>query len=109
MIPIMCVLQQEQVEDAVRTALGDELNAFTTRCFGSGANIDWIEVAAGSGFTAGMPSRSVLVSMQSNRLLAEPERKALLEDLSDRCLRLTDRKPAELVVAIRDPGNPGER
>ena len=109
MIPIMCVVQQGQVDDAAQAALGDELTAFVARWFDSKAVIDWIEVPTGSGYTAGVQSTSVVVSMQSSRPLVQSERETLLKDLSRRCMQTTGHKPNELVVAIRDPGPLGDK
>lgn len=103
MILVMCVVQQGQMSAAVEDALKEEIDAFSRRAFQEPAEIDWIEVPEGSGFTAGRPSTSVIASMQSSRNLVQDERVALLKELCHICMIKTGRSSHDVVTSIRDP------
>ncbi len=108
MIPVMVLVQQGQMHEGVRQELEHEIEMFAQRHFIDRAAIDWMEVPEGSGFTAGESSTSVVVSLQSNRILDQSVRVPLLEELSDLCMRHTHRTPHEMVVAVRDLAPIGE-
>ena len=103
MIPVMCVTQEGLLSADAAATLKAEIGAFTGRAFDEQADIDWIVVPAGSGFTAAEPSTSLIASMQANRPLQAPERIALLRELSDMCMREANRTKNEVVASIRDP------
>lgn len=103
MIPIMCIVQEGQVSKATETAFKSELDAFTRLAFAAQADIDWIVVKKGSGFTAALPSTTVIASMYANRPLKEPERISLLKELGDICMEETGRSANEVVTSIRNP------
>ncbi len=103
MIPVMCVVQQGQVSADVEDALKAEIDVFAQRAFREPADIDWIEVPEGSGFTAGKPSTTVIASLQSSKALEHDERVALLKQLCDICMDKTGRSSHEVVTSIRDP------
>lgn len=102
MIPVMCVVQEGQISAEVEYVLKAEISAFALRAFDETADIDWIEVPKGNGFTAAEPSNTVVASLQSNRSLATSERVSLLKELSEICMDRTGRSFNEVVVAIRD-------
>lgn len=108
MIPVMVFVQQGQMHEGARQELEHEIDMFTQRHFIDEAAIDWMEVPEGSGFTAGEPSTSVVVSLQSNRVLEQSARVPIIEELSDLCMRHTHRTPHEMVVAVRDLAPIGE-
>ncbi|MCV6592328.1 MAG: hypothetical protein OIF48_05200 [Silicimonas sp.] len=103
MIPVMCIVQDGQIpphaEETLKTRIGD----FTRRAFDASADIDWIVVSEGSGFTAAAPSTSVIASLHANRPLAQADRKALLNELCDICMDETGRSANEIVTSIRNP------
>ncbi len=103
MIPVMCVVQEGQVSAETEHALKSEISGFTQRRFDAPADIDWIEVPKGSGFTAAKPSTSVITSLYANRSLEQVERISLLKELSDICIGKTGRSAHEVVASIRDP------
>lgn len=103
MIPVMCFVQEGQISANAEATLKREIRAFSERAFQEPADIDWIVVRAGNGFTAARPSTSVIASMQANAPLAHREREAMLKELSEICVRATVRSPKEIVACIRDP------
>ena len=103
MIPIMVLVQQEQVPEAAKKAMVISLEDFTQRHFRAKALIDWMVVPTGSGFTAAKPSTSVVVSMHADRVLSQDERELLITELCELSMKHTERTPHELVASIRDP------
>lgn len=101
MIPVMCVVQEGQIPTDVEYALRSAICNFVQRAFGALAEIDWIEVPKGSGFTAAKPSTAVIASLQADRSLIQTERISLLKELSDIFIEKTGRSPNEVVIAIR--------
>lgn len=103
MIPVTCFVQDGQISASVESALRLDIDGFVQRAFHAPADIDWIVVASGSGFTGARPSTSVVASLQANRVLGQGERIALLKELSAICMRKTGRSAHEIVTSIRDP------
>lgn len=103
MIPVMCVIQEGQISEDVEQGLKSALNDFTMQAFGNQADIDWIEVVKGNGFTAAQPSTSIITSLHANRFLEQSERLSLLKQLSEICMKETGRSANEVVTSIRDP------
>ena len=105
MIQAMCLVQAGQVSEQQEARLRADMEDFSQRSFSTGAAINWIVVPENSGFTAGKPSTSILVSMLSNRPLDSAERTELLKELCDIWIAQTGRSMDEVVGVIRDPGN----
>lgn len=103
MIPVMCILQEGQIAADTEAALKSEIGAFVLRAFGGPADIDWVVVAAGNGFTGAMPSNAIVVSLRASRSLAQGERVPLLETLNEICTSITGLSANNVVTAIRDP------
>ena len=103
MIPVMCVVQEGQISAETENALKQDIGGFARRAFGAAAEIDWIVVPSGSGFTAARPSNTVIASLQANRVLDQAERIPLLKELGAICMRRTGRSAGEVVTSIRDP------
>lgn len=103
MIPVMCIVQEGQVTLEAESGLKTQINEFTQRAFSTPADIDWIVVPEGSGFTAVEPSSSVIASLHANRTLRQDERIALLRELGDICMAKTGRSANEIVISIRNP------
>ncbi|UTW56507.1 hypothetical protein [Kordiimonas sp. SCSIO 12610] len=103
MIPVMCLVQAGQVSSELEAQLKDDMTQFTSESFGSAAEVVWIEVPEKSGFTAGVPSTSILVSMQSPKKLETSERVPLLQKLCDVWLERTGLSINEVVGVIADP------
>ena len=103
MIPVMCIVQEGQIPQNSERDLKAEIGAFTQRTFSVPADIDWIVVPKGSGFTAAEPSTTVIASLHANRPLPQPERVALLKELGEICMLHTGRTANEVVTSIRNP------
>lgn len=102
MIPVMCIVQEGQISTEAQHALMFEIGALTQRAFDAPADIDWIEVPTGSGFTAGRPSTTIVASLQANRTLHQSERACLLKQFTGICMSQTGRTADEVVTSIRD-------
>ena len=103
MIPVMCIVQEGQISVDAEHGLKAQIGAFTRRSFAAPADIDWIVVPKGSGFTAGEPSTTVIASLHANRPLPQHERIALLKEVGDICMAQTGRSANEVVTSIRNP------
>lgn len=107
MIPVMCIVQEGQLSQHAETALRADIADFSQRAFAEGADIDWIVVPKGSGFTAGKPSNSMIASLFGNRVLQQDERAALLRELGEICMRHSGCTPDEVVTSVRNPQTEG--
>lgn len=103
MTACICMVQSGQISADQQDRLRAETAAFGARHFGSAAEINWVEVPEGSGFTEGQPSTSVLVSMASDRPLAPSQREPLLRELGQIWETHAARSPDEVVTVISDP------
>lgn len=97
------MVQEGQIPPDTKAILCSALNELATRNFGSAAEFHWIEVPRNSGFTAGKPSTSSLVSMQANRALDFDTRKAILTEMSKVWSETTGCSEFELLMSVRDP------
>lgn len=102
MIPVMCIVQEGQISTEAEDALKSAISNLVNRAFDAHADIDWIEVPKGSGFTAAKPSTTIIASLHANRPLGQGERVSLLKELSDICMTETGRSSKEIVTAIRN-------
>lgn len=105
MIPVMCVVQEGQISLEREYALKSAINLFTQRVFGQIADIDWIEVAKGNGFTAAESSTTLIASLRSSRQLRHGERLPLLNELREICRQKTGCSIGDVMTSIRDPQN----
>jgi len=103
MTATMCLVQEGQLSEAQEAALREATSAFASAKFGSPAEINWITVPEGSGFTEAKPSTSVIVSLTADRSLSPSEREPLLRELGQIWERGANRGPNEVVTVIRDP------
>lgn len=103
MIPVMCIVQEGQLPTAAADGLKSRISDFTQRVFSAPADIDWIVVPKGSGFTAAGPSASVIASLPANRPLCQSERRQLLKELVAICMAQTGQSAHEIVASIRNP------
>ncbi|MBO9401500.1 hypothetical protein [Shimia sp. R9_3] len=102
-IPVMCVVQAGQVPKSMETSLKARIGALTQRVFNAEAAIVWVVVPEGSGFTAALPSRTVITSMHANRVLESEERASLLKTLGAICMEEIGCSAEEVVTSVRDP------
>ena len=103
MINCTCVVQEGQAPDLQKGEIQDLLNRFTSASFGQEAQIAWIPVAPGNGFTERKPSTSSVVSMTSNEPLSAERRESLLRELAGSWTDLAGCSLDEIVVVIADP------
>ena len=103
MISCTCVVQEGQTPDAHREVMEGALARFTATAFGEDAQVNWIPVAPGNGFTAGQPSTSSVVSMTANEPLDAERREALLRELVAVWTLQTGCTVDEIVAVIADP------
>ena len=103
MVSCTCVVQEGQSPDLHKDEIQGVINSFVTRSFSEEANIAWIPVAPGNGFTAGKPSSSSVVSITANRPLPRDRREALLRELVALWTENTDCSEDEIVAVVSDP------
>lgn len=103
MVPVMCVVQEGQISPENEAALKVSIGRFVQRAFKTRAEIDWIVVPKGSGFTAAGLSTTIIASLYANRTMGQGERVSLLKELCDICMKTTGHAAREVVTAIRDP------
>ncbi|MEL7453511.1 MAG: hypothetical protein AAGJ50_09095 [Pseudomonadota bacterium] len=103
MISCNCIVQAGQVSPETEATLRANLNAFAERAFGEPAEISWLAIPEGGGFTAAKPSTSSIISMTANTPLKQTERAALLKEMCELWARETHRSLDEVVGVISDP------
>ena len=103
MVSCICVVQEGQPPDQQNREIQDALNRFTSASFGEEAQIAWIRVAPGSGFTGGKPSTSSVVSITSSERLTPERRESLLRELVALWTNETGSTVDEIVAVISDP------
>ena len=103
MVNCTCFVQEGQSPDQHRGDIQTLLNTFTSASFGEDAQISWIPVAPGNGFTAGRPSTSSVVSITSNEPLNPERRESLLRQLVALWTENTGCSIDEIVAVISDP------
>ena len=105
MIRATCLVQENQISDEQESALRKDMEEFVQSSFYESAEINWIVVPKNSGFTAGVPSTSVIVSVRSNVILDKQRRVDLLKELCDIWMTETGLSINEVVGVITDPPN----
>lgn len=105
MIKTTCLVQENQISEEQESALRKEMEEFVRSSFDESAEIDWVIVPKNSGFTAGVPSTSVIVSIRSNVILERERRVLLLKELCDIWITETGLSINEVVGTITDPPN----
>ena len=103
MIMCRCIVQAGQIPAATATALRGRLDEFSQQAFGAGADISWVEIMPGSGFTEGKPSTASVVSLRAPEPLEQARREELLNELCDLWIGETRCSVDELVGVISDP------
>ena len=103
MISCTCIVQEGQTPDQNKGGLQAVLNGFTDAAFGENAQIAWIPVGQGNGFTEGKPSTSSVVSMTANKPLEADQRETLLRELVGLWTQETGCTVDEVVAVIADP------
>ena len=103
MVNCMCMVQAGQAPDRAKGKLLAVLNSFTRSSFGQEAQVAWIPVGPGNGFTAGKPSTSSVVAMTAAVALSTERREALLREFVAQWTRSMGCTVDEIVAVISDP------
>lgn len=103
MINCTCFIQEGQAPDLRKADLQGLLNRFSISALGEEAQIAWIPVAPGNGFTAYKPSTSSVVSITANQNLDSERRESLLRELVTLWTNQTGCSIDEIVAVIADP------
>ena len=103
MVTCMCVVQGEQAPDRRQEEMKTLLQGFSDRAFGEAAQIAWLPVPPGNGFTAGKPSSSSVVAFTANQPLGAEQRETLLRELASLWTEETGCSLDEIVAVISDP------
>lgn len=105
MINCTCIVQADQAPDRSQADLKALLRTFTNSAFGASAQIAWIPVPQGNGFTAGKPSTSSIISMTADQPLNTEHRESLLRELVGLWTAETGCSVDEVVAVIADPSH----
>lgn len=103
MIPCTCFVQADQIADQRSEALQSRLTEFSERRLGAPAEINWITVPKGSGFTAAKPSTSAVVSFRAASAVPQDERVMFLNEICDLWMAETGCALDEIVAVVNDP------
>lgn len=103
MINCSCLVQEGQSPDLHKSELQAAISQFTASSFGQEAQIAWIPVAVGDGFTEGKKSTSSVVSITANEPLTPARRETLLREFVALWTDKTGSTIDEIVIAIVDP------
>ena len=103
MIRCTCIVQEGQPADQNKTRLETALNQFTNTSFDEAADIAWIPVATGNGYTERMPSTSSVISIAAKQPLDSERRESLLRQLVALWTNETGCSVDEVVAVIPDP------
>lgn len=103
MIACNCVVQAGQISAETEAALRTNLNEFSQRSFGAPAEISWVAIPERSGFTAGQPSTSSIVSMRAPTTISKQDRETLLREMCEMWAHETKCTINEIVGVISDP------
>lgn len=98
-----CIVQAGQISPEIQVALRNSLDSFAREKFGSSAEIGWVEIAPGSGYTANKPSTSSIVSMAPTAPVAQSDRIEMLGELCALWSHETGCTLDEIVGVINDP------
>ena len=103
MIRCICFVQEGQTPERKTEELERKLSSFSEQAFGAAANVNWVSVSAGNGFTAAQPSTSSIVSMTAEEPIPQEKRVSLLKELCDIWIDETGCSLDEVVAIINDP------
>ena len=103
MINCTCFVQEGQAPDRQQSEMQTLLRDFASKSFGGDAQIAWVPVAQGNGFTEGKPSSSSVVSFTADAPLQPQRRESLLRELVELWTARTGCSVDEIVAVIADP------
>lgn len=105
MIPILSFVQEGQIPTSTAEGLRRDLTDFVRNNWRKDPEIQWFEVPEGNGFSGAEPSRASIISIRSDRALAQDERVTLMKSACDIWMSQTNCSIDEIVVSITDPIN----
>ena len=105
MVTCNCIVQDGQISAETEASLKTQIGEFTKRAFGQTATINWAVIPENSGFTAGAPSTSSIISMGAPEPVDQPRRAELLHELCSLWSRETGCPLNEIVGVIADPSS----
>lgn len=100
-----CILQEGQTPATLRDELAEGLRRIGRECFGDsaqGAEISWLSVDPGYGFTAGKPSTTSIVVRSVPVGFPDDEREAFMHRVCDLWTEVTGCTEHEIVVTALD-------
>lgn len=100
-IPMMCILQQAQMEAGEVAKLEASIIEFSMRTFNAPPDIDWLIVPEGYGFKGETRTDLLALSVNPNRVLSTQEQDILMKDLLEICQRAKISNGGEIVVFCR--------
>lgn len=99
----LCVIQEGQAADRKRLELERSLDGYAREQLHDSMTVTWLPVAEGSGFTAGAPSTSSIVSLAANERLDQPHRESVLRGIVSLWTDATGCSIDEVVAVVADP------
>lgn len=105
MVKATCFIHENQISSEDIALLTSELGYFTQKAFGMPVDVTWITVPKNSGYTVGKLSTTIIITIQSNEILAQPKRVMLLKELCDIWVGELGMSTNEIVGIITDPPN----
>lgn len=103
MIPVLALVQEGQITETVTHQLKTGLSEIALSEFDQVAEIRWLEVKPGNGFSDAVSSRASIVSLQANQPLPQDRRIAVMHRLCDLWRDKTGCSINEIVASVSDP------
>lgn len=103
MATCLCLIQAGQISAARQAALQREIGGMTQAKLGFTPSFRWTEIAAGSGYTAGVPSTSALVTLTADAPVEQDTREAVLHELCELWTRGAGVTINEIMAVVADP------
>lgn len=99
----LCFVQEGQISPTRKADLQQMLYSFSETNFGYVPKMHWIEVAEGSGYTAGKPSKSSFVSLTAHKPLEQSQRAELLLQLCSAWAEKAGTDLDHILAVLADP------
>jgi len=100
MAKCMCMVQEGQIPDPVLETLGEKLNDIVvSHKLGAAAEIAWIVIPRGRGWTAGEPSTSSVVTVAAPPI-EQSHRETILTEICDMWCKATGCHINQIVATV---------
>jgi len=100
MITCTCFYQDGQIPSNIINQLGEGIeNIGVSHKLGDGVDIQWIAIPAGQGWTAGEPSTSSVVTLNTPPI-DQTQRIEILHDICNLWMELTDCQINEVLASV---------